>query len=390
MSNSFILQVKGLSKYYCRGRNQNALIALDRVSFNLEKGKSVGLVGKNGSGKSTLLKIISGIITPTEGEVLVNGSIISMIELGGGMHPDLTGRENIYIYGALLGIKKSTIEEKIDSIIEFSELEDFIDAPMNTYSSGMSMRLSFSVATCIRPDLLLVDEVLGVGDQRFQQKCLKRITGFTEAGTSLVMVHHHFGLIASYCDKGMLLENGQLKVDDTIRKLAQVYLRNDAPPKTSGKIDVSEDSPVVSGHVEITKVNDERSGSFLLDEPIYIKSTITLKENQGMDIVLGINIFNNDNTMVFPIIIPLKTDADITGGTILTESKLPGNLLNTGSYRINIGIYSTSPAHIMYFLKDDVLQFNINEDLQKREISYLGHMPGIVRPDIKTRVVKKD
>ena len=176
MIDEYILEVNGISKHFEQSGKKSPFVALDNVSFNIKKGQSIGLVGRNGSGKSTLLKIISGIVSPTDGRIKVNGSIVSLIELGGGMHPDLTGKENIYLYGALLSIPKKVLKAKYDEIVSFSELDDFIDQPLSSYSSGMAMRLGFSVATCIQPDLLLVDEVLGVGDQKFRQKCLKPVS----------------------------------------------------------------------------------------------------------------------------------------------------------------------------------------------------------------------
>lgn len=389
MIDEYILEVKGVSKHFNQSGRKNSFLTLNNVSFNIKKGQSIGLVGKNGSGKSTLLKIISGIVSPTDGCIKVNGSIISLIELGGGMHPDLTGKENIYLYGALLGIPKKVLKAKYDEILSFSELNDFIDQPLSSYSSGMAMRLGFSVATCIQPDLLLVDEVLGVGDQKFRQKCLKHISNYIKKGTSLVLVHHHFGLVASYCNRGLLLENGELKVDDSIGELAKIYLNNNSPIKLFNEVNLPKDNSIDSAEIEITNSNKERVGDFKRDQPIWINVKAKIKYNQATDLILGINIFDTDNNLVFPILVQLKHIEEKVGGWIEVNSEIPKELLNTGSYRINYGIYSIVPSHIMYFLEEDAIYFNVNETIEDRNTSFLGRIPGLIRPNIKTTVSKK-
>lgn len=389
MIDEYILEVNGISKHYKQAGKKNPFVALDNVSFNIKKGQSIGLVGKNGSGKSTLLKIISGIVSPTDGRIKVNGSIVSLIELGGGMHPDLTGKENIYLYGALLSIPKKNLTAKYEEIVSFSELNDFIDQPLSSYSSGMAMRLGFSVATCIQPDLLLVDEVLGVGDQKFRQKCLKRISNYIKKGTSLVLVHHHFGLVASYCNRGLLLENGKLKVDDNIGELAKTYLKNDSPVKLYNEVKLPKDNSIDSADIEITNSNKERVGDFKRDQAIWLNVKAKIKSKQAMDLILGINIFDADNNLVFPILVQLKQVEDMGGGWVEVNSEIPKELLNIGSYRINYGIYSIVPSHIMYFLEEDAIYFNVNETIEDRNTSFLGKIPGLIRPNIKTTVSKK-
>jgi len=390
MSHEYILEVDGISKHYKRTKRKTPFVALNDISFKIKKGESIGLVGKNGSGKSTLLKVISGIITPTSGEVTRRGTVVSLVELGGGMHPDLTGKENIFLYGALLGIPKKELKVNYENIIAFSELEDFIDQPLHNYSSGMAMRLGFSIATCIRPDLLLVDEVLGVGDQKFRQKCLKRITGFIQKGTSLLMVHHHFGLVASYCDRGLMLEKGELKINSSIGELARVFLRNESQVITTFKINPENDTPITSSQLEITNSEGKKCGSFSIDDTIHLSAKVAVKRNQALDLVLGMHVYNSDNHMVFPILAQVKQPHDLEEGVFLVDSEIPRNLLNTGTYRIVFGVSSIVPTHIMHFLVEDALQFNVNESLESRESSFMGKMPGMVRPNIKTSVSKKD
>ncbi|MHB1375912.1 MAG: ABC transporter ATP-binding protein [Candidatus Humimicrobiaceae bacterium] len=186
-------------------------LALDDVSFNVNYGETLGIIGPNGSGKSTMLKLISRILQPTKGEISVNGSVSALLELGAGFHPDLTGRENIFINAAILGMKRKNIEKIFNEIVAFSELEKFIDMPVKNYSSGMYMRLGFSVAIHVNPDILLVDEVLAVGDQSFQAKCYKVIYDLIKRGKTIIIVSHDLGTIQDLCNRVIFLRNGKVE-----------------------------------------------------------------------------------------------------------------------------------------------------------------------------------
>jgi ABC-type polysaccharide/polyol phosphate transport system ATPase subunit len=187
--------------------------AIKQVSFVVSKGETVGIIGRNGSGKSTILKIVAGIYAPTEGQVKVQGTIAPLIELGAGFHHELTGRENILLNGLLLGLTKQQVREREQSIIEFAEIGDFIDSPVKQYSSGMYMRLAFSVATAVDPDILIVDEIFGVGDSGFQRKCFDRIDRFQKAGKTILLVAHTMEIIQLLCDRALLLHAGRLVED---------------------------------------------------------------------------------------------------------------------------------------------------------------------------------
>lgn len=189
----------------------HALWAVHDVSFDVHKGESVGLVGHNGSGKSTLLKLATRILRPTSGQVVMNGRVSALLELGAGFHSDLTGRENIYLNASVLGLSKRDIDERFDAIVDFSELEEFIDVPVKHYSSGMYMRLGFSVAVHCDPDILLVDEILAVGDQAFQRKCIERIYSLKHNGVTIVMVSHHIETLQKLCDQLVWLDHGSVQ-----------------------------------------------------------------------------------------------------------------------------------------------------------------------------------
>ncbi len=203
---AFVRKFRNLGKY-------EDFYALRDVSLRIGRGESVGIIGRNGSGKSTLLKIIARVYKPTSGRVEVDGRVSALIELGAGFHHDLTGRENIVVNGALLGFSRREMREKYHDIVAFAELEDFIDTPIKQYSSGMLARLGFAVATEVDPDILLVDEILAVGDEPFQHKCLERMNNFRRQGKTTVFVSHDMGLVQSLCDRVLLLDHGHLHAE---------------------------------------------------------------------------------------------------------------------------------------------------------------------------------
>jgi ABC-2 type transport system ATP-binding protein/lipopolysaccharide transport system ATP-binding protein len=200
--------------------------ALDGVSFNVEKGRTLGIIGENGSGKSTMLKIVAGITKPTSGRITTSGKISALIELGAGFHPEITGRENVFINGIMLGLTKREISEKFDEIVSFAELEDFIDAPVKTYSSGMYMRLGFSVAINVNPDILLIDEVLAVGDASFIPKCLDRIDDFRRRKKTILFVSHGLATVEKICDKVVFLKNGRIAAIGEPKRVVNAYLQD--------------------------------------------------------------------------------------------------------------------------------------------------------------------
>ena len=198
-------------------------IAVNNVSFDIKKGEVFGIVGTNGSGKSTTLKMISGILKPTSGKITINGNIAPLIELGAGFDGELTARENIYLNGAVLGYSKKYIDEHFDQIVDFAELRDFLDMPIKNYSSGMVARIAFAIATVITPDILIVDEILSVGDFLFQEKCEKRINELMEGGTTIVIVSHSIDQIERLCDRVMWIEKGNLKMLGETSEVCQAY-----------------------------------------------------------------------------------------------------------------------------------------------------------------------
>ncbi len=199
------------------------LWALSDVSFTVKRGEVIGIIGRNGSGKSTLLKVISGILKPTEGEVVCGGTIAPMLELGSGFDPDLTGKENVFLNGAVLGFDKKFLQEKYDDIVSFAELERFMNVPIRNYSSGMMMRLAFSVATLVNPDILIVDEILAVGDAEFQVKCKKRMQELMSGGTTVLIVSHSLDQIREICNRVIWLDDGKIKMMGDVQEVCDAY-----------------------------------------------------------------------------------------------------------------------------------------------------------------------
>src|SRR5205085_11632418 len=198
--------------------------ALEDVSFSVPKGSTFGVIGKNGSGKSTALKLVAGITKPTSGRVTVEGRISALIELGAGFHPEISGRENVFINGIMLGLTKREIHDRFDDIVEFAELREFIDAPVKTYSSGMYMRLGFAVAIHVDPDVLLVDEVLAVGDEGFTHKCLDKFAEFKRRGKTILLVTHALGLVERFCDEALWLDAGRIRGSGDPKRIVGAYI----------------------------------------------------------------------------------------------------------------------------------------------------------------------
>jgi len=197
--------------------------ALKNVSFNIKQGESVGVIGRNGAGKSTLLKIIAGVSTQTTGKVTVNGRVVPLLELGAGFHPELTARENVFLNGVILGLKEKYIDNILNEIIDFAEISEFVDVPVKYFSSGMYMRLAFSVAIFVDPEILLVDEILSVGDSAFRVKCLKKMLEFKKKGVTIIFVSHDLRTVESFCDRAIYLKTGAIQYDGEVNTALKQY-----------------------------------------------------------------------------------------------------------------------------------------------------------------------
>ena len=246
-------------------RPEETLAAVDQVSFSVPIGSAFGVVGRNGSGKSTLLKLIAGITRPTSGEVVVDGLISALIELGAGFHPEISGRENVFINGIMLGLTKREITRRFDEIVEFAELEDFIDAPVKTYSSGMYMRLGFAVAVHVDPDILIIDEVLAVGDEGFSLKCIDKFSEFKRRGKTIILVTHGLGMVERFCDEAVWLDHGRLCADGDPRRVVHAYVSD---------VEKAEEALLAAGDRKVrdaTETSDGAKPVTVSDQPISTK-----------------------------------------------------------------------------------------------------------------------
>lgn len=369
-------------------RNKNLteeFVPLKDVSLKVEKGESVGIIGENGSGKSTLLKLISKIIYPDKGEIITRGKVSSLIELGAGFHPDFTGRENIYVNASIFGFTKREIDKKIDEIISFSELEEFIDTPVRTYSSGMYMRLAFSVAINIDPDILLIDEILAVGDEHFQRKCFNKLSEFKKRGVTIVIVSHDFGSIEKLCDKAVWIDKGIVKEEGTPRDVIRSYLdfsaekdnRKDTNINVKVETNVAEDNIIGTGEVRITKVNlidadGREKNTFRTGEKAILKISYKCNSDVGNDVVFGMAVYNNNglncfgtNTYLDNINIQnLKNEGEVIF-RIKSLNFLDGEyFLDVSCHRINGELYD---------YKKSVLTFNMYSVIKEVGIFRLDH-----------------
>ena len=317
-------------------RPDQTFTALDSVTFDVERGTTFGVIGENGSGKSTLLKLLAGITKPTRGTLSVEGRISALIELGAGFHPEISGRENVAINAIMLGLTRREVDERFDEIVAFAELQDFIDAPVKTYSSGMYMRLGFSVAIHVEPDVLLIDEVLAVGDESFTRKCLDKIAEFRRRGKTILIVTHALGLVERMCDDVLWLRHGKMADRGDPKRVIDAYLSYVAggeekqlaalaasPPATS--LSQTADSPVPQSphahgyqsgrwgtrEIEITRVRLlDRSGKerhvFVPGESLRIVLSVRTRSPLD-DFVIGVGLFTADGTSVY------GTNTDLEG-----------------------------------------------------------------------------
>ena len=238
--------------------------AVKEVSLSVPKGSTFGIIGRNGSGKSTLLKLVAGITKPTSGDVQVHGRISALIELGAGFHPEISGRENVYINGVMLGLSKREVAQRFDEIVEFAEIEQFIDAPIRTYSSGMYMRLGFAVAVHVDPDILIVDEVLAVGDEGFSLKCLDKFAEFKRRGKTILLVTHGLVMVERFCDEAVWLDHGSLRAEGDPRRVVGAYLTD--VEQAEERLLSTEDQKIQEAQTEALGTGEDRADGMLTSE----------------------------------------------------------------------------------------------------------------------------
>ncbi len=314
--------------------------ALRDVSFELRQGEVVGIIGRNGAGKSTLLKILSRIVEPTTGTARLRGRVSSLLEVGTGFHPELTGRENIYLNGAILGMKRAEISRKFDQIVAFSEIEQFLDTPVKRYSSGMYVRLAFAVAAHLEPEILIIDEVLAVGDYAFQKKCLGKMHDVAASdGRTILFVSHNMSALTQLCEHGILLEDGQVKSTGFVKDVVQTYLKSRLNQNTAQAHFPSDPSkPCQYVSAEILRSDGELGSDFISDEPVIIRLQFEIKEPIP-SVFLALSLQNLDGTQVIFSDVrdldPSITDR-LSVGIHTFEISIPPRLLAPNTYLLTV------------------------------------------------------
>ena len=348
---------------------------LDDVSFTIEKGEAVGLIGHNGCGKSTTLKLLTRIIYPDSGEISIDGRVSSLLELGAGFHPDMTGRENIYTNASIFGLTKKEIDERLDEIIEFSELEEFIDNPVRTYSSGMYTRLAFSVAIPATAEVLLIDEILAVGDSNFQLKCANKMQELKKEGITIVIVSHSMGQIEELCDRCIWLDKGKIVSDGTpqyVHKLYMEFMGQARAERSEKERQLMEEAKNLD--LSITKVECKNNAgeprvAFSIDDDINI--TLYYKIKSPRKVAIQFTVFRSDYMMCYE----RRTDAE--KGTVLLEGegkiqlKLRKVQLLLGHYMIDFSFY-TEEGHLINSF-ERICQFDVYADVEERGMFRMEH-----------------
>ncbi len=359
--------------------------ALQDINFEVERGEVLGIIGKNGAGKSTLLKILSKVTAPTTGSIKYNGRIASLLEVGTGFNGEMTGRENIFLNGAILGMTKKEIASKMDEIIDFSGCERYIDTPVKRYSSGMTVRLAFAVAAFLEPEILVIDEVLAVGDAEFQKKAIGKMQDISrQGGRTVLFVSHNMAAVKSLCTRGIVLENGKVKFEGSIDNAIEEYL-NDPVNNASRKWDIVE-APYCDFirllEVKVLNKNKEITFNHSIIDEIEIEFTYEITIENRL-FTHGFNLFNSHNIHVLSshdkdsLTLRLALIKGIYSKTIT----IPGNFLAEGGYTCSFAIMTYNPFHIE-FHEMEIVGFNIIDELGSNKVrgNYSGRFPGIVRP----------
>lgn len=358
---------------------ESTIWALKDVSFEINRGEVVGVIGRNGAGKSTLLKVLSRITEPTEGRVEIHGRVGSLLEVGTGFHPELSGRDNIFLNGAILGMRRAEIERKFDEIVAFAEVEKFIDTPVKHYSSGMYMRLAFSVAAHLEPEILLVDEVLAVGDAQFQRKCLGKMGEVARQGRTVFLVSHNMSAVRSLCSRAIVLDAGHLTLMGAAPVVITRYIGTVGSPQVAQNWGDRKCAPgddvVRLRSVKLDSKALESHGFVNITDPLEIQVDYW---NQIADVLLNVSLVlhNEERVCVFNAISP-PTRRSV--GLVTEVCRIPSNLLNEGTYTMRLLV--VRDAHSILVDVNDVLVFQVVET--ERSMAWYGKWIGVVRPSLE-------
>lgn len=360
--------------------------ALDDVSFDVEEGEALGIIGRNGAGKSTLLKILARITTPTRGQAEIRGRVGSLLEVGTGFHAELTGRENVFLNGALLGMRRREISGKFDDIVEFSGVGKFIDTPVKRYSSGMYVRLAFSVAAHLEPEILIVDEVLAVGDAEFQRRCLGRMEDMSESGRTVLFVSHNMQAVSRLCDRAILLDGGRVVQQGPSPEVVAGYLQSGLG-LTSERVWPDEASAPGDDIVRLhaTRVVDER-GERLdaadVRRPVGIEIAFRVLR-PGWRLFPKIKVYDGRGDIAFNALDTHPRWLEPADpGDYVSTAWIPGNLLNEGLLTVQVAVCSPTAAGVEHHCREEALAFHVQDSIEGDSArgQHGGNWRGAVRP----------
>lgn len=351
-----------------KGNSTSDYWALKDVSFNVMPGDTVGIIGKNGAGKSTLLKILSKITPPTSGKIICRGRIASLLEVGTGFHPELSGRENVFMNGSILGMRQTEIKKNFDAIVDFAGVEKFIDTPLKHYSSGMQLRLAFAVAAFLENEILIIDEVLAVGDAEFQKKCLGKMEDVTKTGRTVLFVSHSVNSLKSICKRGLLLTKGTKTIDSDMNTTLKEYLKIDVTKSNFYKIDDDANTKICYiQEIQLMTKEKQIRNVFSVNEDIVIE--IKWNNKKGVKVTPNFelhNLFGNKIFWTTDSMLDKDGSEKSKPGTYISRVVIPKNFLNAGEYKMHFGLDASTPLtnydcvinEIFMILHDPVSEFN--------------------------------
>jgi len=360
------------------------LWALRGVSFEVKRGEVVGIIGRNGAGKSTLLKILSRITEPTEGRAEIHGRVGSLLEVGTGMHPELTGRENIYLNGCILGMRKAEIDAKFDEIVDFSGIERFIDTPVKRYSSGMRVRLGFAIAAHLEPEILVVDEVLAVGDVEFQKRCLGKMKDVAGHGRTVLFVSHNMTAVKSLCGNGICLDDGEIVYADAADATVDAYLARTSPTGFSAcrSFDDLPTLPFQMKEVYLADDHGVRRSSFTCDEPVNV--VVEAVSREPVPAMYGyFTVGKASGEVVLASdsrdVLPNRFDS-LQVGPSQHSLRLPARLLGPGEYVVSLGFasHSNKDGHLVHAPGGKMLRFSLADPNTCRGDKREGHLSTLI------------
>lgn len=364
--------------------NSNIVWSLKDINFDIPQGEAFGIIGRNGAGKSTLLKLLSQITNPTNGSIKVKGRIASLLEVGTGFHPELTGKENIFLNGAILGMSTREIKSKFDEIVSFSGVEKYIDTPVKRYSSGMYVRLAFAVAAHLEPEILIIDEVLAVGDTEFQKKCMGKMKDVSGEGRTVLFVSHNMSAMNTLCETVLYLKDGKVEDIGEAGKVISKYLSSDVKVSTKRNWSVTE-----APGDEVVRLLETR----LINREEETIDVVNFHEGAGIEIIYevlkdgylpvpNLHILNHHGEYVFVSSESAKNAVNLSEkGIHKSIVWLPPHLLNEGEYRAGIATTTLAPLKI-HFYEKEALIFDVIEDMNLRENDFRSAYPGFVRPKL--------